>query len=351
MMLPLLLPALLLVAAPAKPSWIANLPEQPKMVFGLGVAPASNTRALALRQASDSARSEVLSRLRANIKSDTQIGTDFTETKSAAGKKTAASASRTTNAKTDVRVHAEATDLPGLSVQATFLDEDGPSPTLYALAVLDVDVADQEVRARYDTIAASLAMPRGDLQGREIFHRIQLVKKAVDGLAKLDDLSGLLRAGGGDPSLRESILKSQMDAERERTALRSMVTFGFAPSSDLDLSKDVEGAVRTVILKEGLGWNDQEPMYAIAMRVQTGRNGVLTSRKAWWEHKPQADFILAQGTISLTLVDKTGQAFESTLVVAKGVGITEFQADTLLLQDYKRKLTTAVSQWLADLGN
>jgi hypothetical protein len=321
------------------------------MVFGLGVASAANTRALALREASDGARSDVISRLRANVKSDTQVGTDFTETKSVAGKKTAASASRTTNAKTDVQVHVEATDLPGLSVQATFLDEGGPSPTMYALAVLDVDVADQEVRARYDTIAASLASPRGDLQGREIFHRIQLVKKAVAGLAKLDDLSGLLRAGGGDPTLRESILKSQMDAERERTALRSLVTFGFSSNPDLELSKDVEGAVRTVVLKEGLGWNDRDPMYAIAMRVRTGRNGVLTSRKAWWEHQAQADFIVARGTISLTLVDKTGQEFESTLVEAKGVGVTEFQADTLLLQDYKRKLTTAVSQWLADLGN
>ena len=351
MLFSFVLPALLLVAAPGKPSWVANLPEQPGKVFGLGVASASNTKALAIRQASDGARSDVLSRLRANVKADTQVATDFTETKSVVGKKTAASASRTTNARTNVHVHAEATELPGLSVTATYLDEDGGNPTMYALAVLDVDVADQEVRARYDTIAASMAAPRGDLQSREVFHRIQVVKKAVDGLAKLEDLSGLLRAGGGDPTLRESILKARTEAERERTALRSMVTFGFALNNDLEISKDVEGAVRTVVLKEGLGWNDRDPMYSIAMRVQTGRNGVLTSRKAWWEHKPQADFIMAQGTISLTLVDKTGQEFESTLVVAKGVGITEFQADTLLLQDYKKKLTTTVSQWLADLGN
>ena len=37
-------------------------------------------------------------------------------------------------------------------------------------------------------------------------------------------------------------------------------------------------------------------------------------------------------------------------LVAKGVGVTEFQADNLLLADYRDKLGKAVSAWLADLG-
>ena len=59
---------------------------------------------------------------------------------------------------------------------------------------------------------------------------------------------------------------------------------------------------------------------------------------------------MAQGSINLTLIDRNGQEYESALVVAKGVGANEFQADTLLIQDYKVKLTKTVAAWLADLG-
>ncbi len=37
-------------------------------------------------------------------------------------------------------------------------------------------------------------------------------------------------------------------------------------------------------------------------------------------------------------------------LTAKGVGVNEFQADNLLLADYRAKLGKAVAAWLADLG-
>jgi hypothetical protein len=35
---------------------------------------------------------------------------------------------------------------------------------------------------------------------------------------------------------------------------------------------------------------------------------------------------------------------------AKGVGVNEFQADSLLLSDYKAKLGKAVAEWLNNVG-
>jgi hypothetical protein len=349
MLFALALPALIAVA-PAKPSWIETLPEAPGRVYGLGAASVANTRALALKQASDGARADVLSRLRASIKAETRTATSFHQNNTVSGKRTSADASRSVNARTEVSVQSQAADLPGLTVGATYLDETPSGATLYALACLDVTAADQELRARYDTIAASLAAPAPAATGREIFHRIGILKKALGDLDKLDDLSSLLRVAGGDPSLREAVLKTRLGVERERAGMRSLVTFGFQESADVTVDEEVKGAVRTAILKEGMGWTDHDPLFSLSLRVKQKRDGVQAGRGVWWEYRRGPDFIMAQGTLSLTLVDKTGQAFESTTLLAKGVGVTELQAEALLLQDYRAKLTKAVALWLADMG-
>ena len=61
-------PALVLQAPGAvKPMWINVLPVQPGRVYGLGIAPVAESEALAVRQASDNGRADVISRLRANV--------------------------------------------------------------------------------------------------------------------------------------------------------------------------------------------------------------------------------------------------------------------------------------------
>jgi len=91
-------------------------------------------------------------------------------------------------------------------------------------------------------------------------------------------------------------------------------------------------------------------LFSIALRVRSGHNGVLVGQSAWWDRKRTPDFIIAQGSLGLTLVDTTGQEYESMSITAKGVGVTEFQADDLLLADYRAKLGKAVAAWLADLA-
>ena len=343
----LLIPILSMVSAP-KPAWIMTLPEFPGRVYGMGMASVSNTKALAIKQAQDGAKADVIARLRANIKSDTQIKTDYREDQTVAGKLNTTSASRSSSALTNVRIQTRAMDIPGLKVETTYLEEDRTNSTLYALAYLDVDVATQEVQARFDSISASLTADLGEGLRAKI-HRTQILKEALTNLQNLEDLFGLIRAGGADPSLGEAILVLREKVERERTDLRTTLTFGMPVDVSAPLDADVRGVVRTAFLNEGLGWSDQDPQLSVSMRVRNSKDGIQTGTR-WWDHTRSADFIMAQGSINLTLIDRNGQEYESALVVAKGVGANEFQADTLLIQDYKVKLTKTVAAWLADLG-
>ena len=347
-MLPLfILPALLapVPAGAVKPVWINVLPVQPGRVYGLGVAPLGGDAA-ALRQASDNARSDVIARLRANVKADTRITTVTQESRTTRGGP--ASASRTQTAQVGTEVQARAADLPGLVVEETFLDR--PGGTGYALAYLDLAIAQQELRTRLDTRKAELAAQPAEQGVRAMLVRAQALKKAHEDLVQLDDLAGLLGGGGGDPALRAEVLKSKLETERQMVAARSALTFGLAPTPGIELDPEVKGVVRNAVLKEGLGWSDPNPMFSITLRVRSANSGVTVGRRAWWDYQRTPDFIVAQGSMSLTLVDRSGQEYESMTIVAKGVGVNEFQADSLLLADYRAKLGKAVAAWLADLA-
>jgi hypothetical protein len=347
-MLPMFMLVPALVAAPpaaVKPMWISVLPTQPGRVYGLGVA-AITSDAVTLRQVSDNARADVIARCRANVKADTRVTTTFQESRSTGGGP--AQASRTQNAEVGTEVQARASDLPGLVVEETFLDR--PGGTGYALAYLDLAIAQQELQTRLDTLKADLAAPRADQGVRGKLVAAQALKKAHEQLLALDDMAGLLGGGGGDQGLRADVLQCRLDTERKMVAARSALTFGLVPASGIELDQDVKGVVRNAVLKEGMGWSDQGPLFAITLRVRSGRNGVTVGRRAWWDYQRSADFVVAQGSLSLTLVDSAGQEYESMNIVAKGVGVNEFQADSLLLADYKAKLGKAVAAWLNDLG-
>jgi hypothetical protein len=347
-MLPLILivPALVapVQAAAVKPIWISVLPTQPGRVYGLGVA-ALTSDAVTLRQVSDNARADVIARMRANVKADTRVTTTYQESRATGS---ATTASRTQNTQIGTEVQARAADLPGLVVEETFLDR--PGATGYALAYLDLAIAQQELQTRLDGIKAELAAERGEQGVRAMLVEAQALKKAYEGLLQLDDLAGLLSGGGGDPALRAEVLKTRSETERRMVAARSALTFGLAPTAGMDLDQDVKAVVRNAVLREGMGWSDKNPLFSITLRVRSGRNGVTVGRRAWWDYQRSADFVVAQGSLSLTLVDSSGQEYESMNIVAKGVGVSEFQADSLLLADYKAKLGKAVSAWLADLA-
>ncbi len=109
---------------------------------------------MTLRQVSDNARADVIARMRANVKADTRVTTTYRRARGAG----ATTASRTQNAQIGTEVQARATDLPGLVVEETFMDR--PGGTGYALAYLDLGIAQQELQTRLDGIKADLSAER-----------------------------------------------------------------------------------------------------------------------------------------------------------------------------------------------
>lgn len=327
------------------PAWVQVLPAEPGRVYGLGLAPLAGADAEALRQASDNGRADVIARLRANIKADTRISTTLSETR---GTGMPASGTRTQNTQVDTEVQARAAELPGLVVQETWLDRSGR--TCYALAYLDLGIASRELRTRLDTVKADLAADRGEQGPRASLVRIQALKKAHAALVQLDDLAGLLGGAGDDGGLRAEVLQARLDSERQLLASRAAITFGLKPGEGVEPDPEVAAAVRTAVLKQGMGWARTGPMFSITLRVKAGRSGVAVGRKGWWDYRKSPDFIIAQGSLSLSLEDRSGEEYESMVLTAKGVGVTEEQADALLQADYRNKLGKAVSTWLAEIG-
>jgi hypothetical protein len=343
----MLVPAVVLQAAPmARPMWISVLPVQGGRVYGLGLAPLA-TDAETLRSAADNARADVITRLRANVKADTRITTVSNESRSTGA---AATGSRTQNTEVGTQVQAQATDLPGLVVQETFLDR--PGRTGYALAYLDLDICQRELRTRLDNLMADLAADRGETGTRARLVAVQALKKTHGELLRLDDMAGLLSGGGGDPGLRSEVLKARLDTERQLVAARAALTFGLSRSPGVELDPDVQDVVRTCVLKEGMGWSDRDPVFTITLRAQNGGSGATGGRRAWWDIQRSMGFTIARGGLGLTLVDNTGQEYETMNITAKGVASNNDEPEAVrkLLADTKAKLGQAVAAWLADLG-
>lgn len=342
-MLALLLAPALVAPVPAsspRPAWIAVLPARPGRVYGLGVA-ALASDAAALRQAADHARADVIARLRSSVQADTRVSTVLRESRSAGG---GAAASRTQDTQVDTRVQARAIDLPGLVVEETWLDRAGAAG--YALAYLDLALAESELAGRFKALKADLAAERPQQGPRARLMQAQVLKRGHEELLRLDDLADLLGGGGGDSGLRAEVLESRHETERRLAAARSALTFGLAPAPGIDPDPDLRDQVRNAVLREGLGWSEQQPLFSITLRARGGRG----AEDAWWERQRAGDFIVAQGSLSLTLVDSAGQEYESMTLVAKGVGVNAFQADDLLLADCRAKLARAVADWLAGLA-
>ena len=330
-----------------KPIWISALPERPGRVYAMGVAAFSPSEAQALRQASQNARIEVLTRLRANIKGETNVQARAAWSKELGGTASGSSSNRVAQ---DSQIRTQASELPGLAVEETWSDPDGR--TAYALAYLDVAVAEQEIRTRFNATKKDLALEAGSpAESRERFRKLQRLKKGHDELTKLDDLAGLLAVGGGDANLRAEIRDQKLAVERQLDAIRASLIFCLKGDRDFGVGTDIVSMVRNAILKQGLGWGETGE-FTLSIRYSGNRSGWDIGRKRWWEYQHSgSDFISARGVIEVTLSDAKGTAYESTTIEAKGVGTTEFTADRALAKEFKAKLESAIEQWLNTLVN
>ena len=328
-----------------KPIWVQVLPEREGRVYAMGLAAFAPSEAQALKQASQNARVEVLTRLRASVKGETTIQKNATISRQAGGPITGSSQQRIAQ---DTQVRTQAMDLPGLVVEETWADAE--NRTAYALAYLDIPVAERELRSRFEALKNDLAAETGaPSDPRERLRKLQRLKKGQIELAKLDDMAALLAAGGGDPRLRADIRAQKLAMDRQLDTLRASLTMGIKGDRDMGVGADIAALVRNAVLKQGLGWSDASPEFTLQIRYTGNRQGWDIRKKRWWEYQSSPDFVVARGVIDITLTDRAGTSYESTTIDAKGVGTSEFTADRALMREYKAKLEATVGTWLEEL--
>lgn len=342
--LALAFPMTLLAQGAVKPMWIQNLPQQSGRIYAMGLAVFAPSEAQAVKQAQVNARTEVLLRLRASVKSQTDIKSTAAVQRQTGGPTTGSSSSRVAQ---DNSIKTSAVDLPGLVVEENWSDQAGR--TAYALAYLDVALAEQELRNRFNALKTDLAQENSAGGPRERLRALQRLKKAQDELTRLDDMASLLAAGGGDAGLRGEVRQQKLAMDRDLDTLRGSLTFSIAGDKDMGVGADITTIVRNAVLKQGLGWAEQGGEFTLQLRYQGARQGWDIQKRRWWEYQYNADFIVARGVLEITLTDKGGTQYESTTIEAKGVGTGEFQADQNLNKEYRKKMEATLTQWLANL--
>lgn len=342
----LCVPGVVLAQGTIKPMWVNQLPSEQGRVYAMSSALISPSEAQAIKQAGSNAKGEVLARLRASVKATTDVRSNMNVQRSTGGPLTGSSTQSVNQA---TLIQAQALEVPGLAIAETWTDR--KENTVYALAYLDVVAAQTELRNRYDAMQNDLANENAAGEPRERIRKLQRLKIAQLEMAKLDDLAGLLTAGGGEPQLRTDVRKLKLHVDKLLDQLRAGLTFAVGGDRDLGLGGDVGNLIRNAILKQGLGWAERDGEFTLNLRFQGARQGWDIGKKRWWQYQQNNDFIVARGVLEVTLVDRAGTQYESTTIEAKGVGTSEFQADRKLLEDYKQKLGTAISKWLVELTN
>jgi hypothetical protein len=337
-----------------KPIWISALPEQAGRVYAMGLAPVTTGEAQAVTTAGQNARAEVLSRLRASVKSETNVATRATTTRVLGGATTGSSSQ---DVGQTTRIQTSATELPGLVVEETWVDVKGA--TAYALAYLDVPVAEREVRTRYEAAKEDLAREGATpVEPRERMRMLNRLKGAQVELAKLDDMAALLSAGGGDPDLRRHIRDSRLGVDRQMDALRASLTLSLEGAQG---ATQIASILRNAALKAGLGWAERGGEFQLVMDYRSDARTAKVDlqeqhwngwwRGGWVSHTVTKDtgIIVARGMVTITLKDKAGTEYESVDIEAKGLGVTEFQAENKLKADFKEQIEKTFGAWLENL--
>jgi len=339
-----------------KPGWITALPQAAGRVYAMGIAPITSGEADAVTRAAQNARAEVLTRLRANVRSETRVVSKATMSRTLGG---AATGSSEQQVGQDTRIQTQATGIPGLVVEESWLDKQGGSA--YALAYLDVPVAEQEIRARFAAQQDDLAQQPGTPAApRERMRLLSRLKNAQAELARLDDLAGLIAAGGGDPQLRSQVRAGKLAVDRRMDQLRGSLTLSLEGAKG---AAAVAGILRNAALKAGLGWAETGGEFQLAMAYQSDAKVASMdvqkqSWNGWWRGgwvthtvNQSTGITVARGVLTITLKDRAGTEYESVEVEAKGLGVSQFQAEQRLKEDFREKLESIFAKWLENLVN
>ena len=234
--------------AAARPAWIEVLPQVSGRIYALGAADLGGNEGQAITRASDRARLEVVTRLRASVKGRTSVATQVAEgapNGSGAAGSGAAGSGGARQVRDEVSVSARAEDLPGLVVERTYVETPvagGQARSVYALAYLDLAQARGTLASRLARIHESRSRVGTELS-RKARWRFRKIKGDLD---RLDDAIGLLAPTGAGLDLLPEL-------KRERAAVDSRLDLlDKAQLPPLDLSRISVGFRTNVELPPGI---------------------------------------------------------------------------------------------------
>lgn len=325
-----------------RPTWIDVLPQQSGKVYALGAAALGVNQALALKQASQNARLELATRLRASVKGETSLKSQMSVQRELGG---ATSASSRQQVAQDSTITTQISELTGLGIAETWTD--ASNNTIYALACLDVSAAMGALVGRADALKSSLMnVAAGITDPREAARAALRLRKGRDEAVRLEGLSAPIIEAGGDPDFRTQIQNLQAEVERRADGLRSSLTIGVESASTLQ--PELLATLRSSAQQQGFGWVDGRGLLLIRVHVTSVPTQPSTPRQ-WWSLEGD-DFITAKGSIQLSLVDRSGNPRGTANIETTGVGTTPIGAVQGLMKDVRKKFDAALDRWLADLA-
>lgn len=324
--------------APPRPDWVDSLPGEPGRLYALGTSDLGGSQSEALRRASDRARVEVVSRLRTSVKGSTAIVTKSSTVK-VDGKGTGYGSR---DVRDTVNVSTQAEDLPGLSVERTFIDP--ASKTAFALGCLDLGQARGTLNERLQS-AKDTRQRLSKEQTRKARWRLRKVKEDLDRLEELVNM--LAAAGTGD-------LRPALNAEREAVDKRlAQLEAANLPALNL---KDLSVSLRCNIDLPGTLQDYLEAqlrLYGFRVRPAGGGDFILDLSFTGTEKGPEflfADIIFAGGVLyrveaKMRVLDNTG------ILLAQGSAISLVQPDSPsgLTDKFRRQYERRLAYLLADL--
>jgi hypothetical protein len=255
--------------ATPRPTWVETLPEAPGRLYALGTADLGGNAGQAITRASDRARLEVVSRLRASVQGRTSVMTRTSELQGQGGKALGYGERRVQD---DVSVTARAEDLPGLVVERTFADPQGG--TAYALAYLDLAQAGTALASRLANLQEARARVPEELT-RQARWRLRRIKGDLD---RLDESITLLSLTGTGLNLRMALQQERNLLEARLSDLAkatlppvdfSKIAMGFR--SNVDLPQGIEGYLAAQIGVCGLIHRDLGPDLLLELTFTGGK--------------------------------------------------------------------------------
>ena len=333
-------------AAPAagRPSWIEALPPPVAgRLYALGSADLGASESEAITRASNRARLEVVTRLRASVKGRTSVATHTAEL-GRNGAQAVGYGER--QVRDEVSVTAQAEDLPGLVVERTYVDNPGPrgsGRSAFALAYLDLGQASNALAGRLARLHESRARVGNELS-RKARWRFRRIKGDLDRVEEVISLLSLTGAGGNLlPELKSE--RAAVDGRLgvlERAELPpldlSRISVGFR--SNVDLPPGIEAYLAAQIGVCGLVRRELDPDLILDLRFSCGAEG--------------AAFICAEMDVyagvryrldaQLSLLDGTGWAFGRPVPI----NILQSTSPEGMVNEFRRQFERLLPRLFAD---